>query len=101
VTWHQPNCARDEARRIAANIAKQPVIAAAVALSVFAGGTAGSRLPLLMCSAPSIAANIAKLPESIPYRPSLTSIKSLCRQNRLTVLRPSIAIVRWAEEKTP
>src|SRR5215472_8769663 len=35
------------------------------------------------------------------YRPSLTSIKSLCRQNRLAVLRPSIAILRWAEEKTP
>src|SRR6516162_4989463 len=40
---------KDEARRIAVNIAKLPVIAAAVALAVFAGGTAGSRLP---CSWP-------------------------------------------------
>jgi len=40
---------RDKARRIAANIAKLPVIAAAVGLSVFAEERAGSRLP---CSWP-------------------------------------------------
>jgi hypothetical protein len=49
LSYFIPCFSKNEARRIAANIAKLPVIAAAVALSVFAGGTAGSRL---LCSWP-------------------------------------------------